>query len=115
MTLFSPFLCPRTIESAKYVSIAFHNIHSPLTNGVVTLLFRARTLPSFPPVFFSLSQPTSLLPASSRYPYVTGTSVLAITYKDGVMLAADTLGSYGSTKVGGSGTPPYPPPPCDVS
>ena len=112
MTLFSPFLCPRTIESAKYVSIAFHNIHSPLTNGVVTLLFRARTLPSLPPVFFSL--PTSLLPASSRYPYVTGTSVLAITYKDGVMLAADTLGSYGSTKVGGS-TPPYPPPPCDVS
>ncbi|KAK9823028.1 hypothetical protein WJX81_000462 [Elliptochloris bilobata] len=31
-------------------------------------------------------------------PYVTGTSVLGITYKDGVMLAADTLGSYGSTK-----------------
>lgn len=31
-------------------------------------------------------------------PYVTGTSVLGITYKDGVMIAADTLGSYGSTK-----------------
>lgn len=31
-------------------------------------------------------------------PYVTGTSVLGIKYKDGVMLAADTLGSYGSTK-----------------
>lgn len=29
-------------------------------------------------------------------PYVTGTSVLAMVYKDGVMLAADTLGSYGS-------------------
>ena len=26
-------------------------------------------------------------------PYVTGTSVLGITYKDGVMLAADTLGA----------------------
>ncbi|KAL6046392.1 Proteasome subunit beta [Balamuthia mandrillaris] len=29
-------------------------------------------------------------------PYVTGTSVLAIKYKDGVMMTADTLGSYGS-------------------
>lgn len=29
-------------------------------------------------------------------PYVTGTSVLAIKYKDGVMVAADTLASYGS-------------------
>jgi hypothetical protein len=27
-----------------------------------------------------------------RYPYVTGTSVLGITYKDGVLLASDTLG-----------------------
>jgi len=29
-------------------------------------------------------------------PIVTGTSVLAIKYKDGVLVAADTLGSYGS-------------------
>jgi len=29
-------------------------------------------------------------------PYVTGTSVLGIKYKDGVMIAADTLASYGS-------------------
>jgi len=29
-------------------------------------------------------------------PYVTGTSVLGIRYKDGVMLSADTLASYGS-------------------
>ena len=28
-----------------------------------------------------------------RDPYVTGTSVLGITFKDGVMLAADTLGA----------------------
>lgn len=34
----------------------------------------------------------------TQYPYVTGTSVLAVKYKDGVMLACDTLGSYGSTK-----------------
>ena len=27
-----------------------------------------------------------------RYPYVTGTSVLAVKYADGVMLACDTLG-----------------------
>lgn len=30
--------------------------------------------------------------ALRRDPYVTGTSVLGIVYKDGVMLAADTLG-----------------------
>jgi len=34
----------------------------------------------------------------TQYPYVTGTSVLAVKYKEGVMMAADTLGSYGSTK-----------------
>ncbi|PRW61006.1 20S proteasome beta type 4 [Chlorella sorokiniana] len=34
----------------------------------------------------------------TQYPYVTGTSVLGITYKDGVLLASDTLGAYGSTK-----------------
>lgn len=34
----------------------------------------------------------------TQYPYVTGTSILAIKYKDGVMIACDTLGSYGSTK-----------------
>ena len=29
-------------------------------------------------------------------PVVTGTSVLGLKYRDGVILAADTLGSYGS-------------------
>merc|ERR1712238_587836 len=32
----------------------------------------------------------------TRRPIVTGTSVLGIRYSDGVMLAADTLCSYGS-------------------
>ncbi|KAJ3321244.1 Proteasome subunit beta type-7 [Boothiomyces sp. JEL0866] len=32
----------------------------------------------------------------TQQPIVTGTSVLGIVYKDGVMLAADTLASYGS-------------------
>ncbi|KAI8903609.1 nucleophile aminohydrolase [Gorgonomyces haynaldii] len=32
----------------------------------------------------------------TRQPIVTGTSVLGIKYKDGIMLAADTLASYGS-------------------
>jgi 20S proteasome subunit beta 7 len=32
----------------------------------------------------------------TQQPVVTGTSVLALKYKDGIMLAADTLASYGS-------------------
>ncbi|KAK9280299.1 hypothetical protein L1049_013987 [Liquidambar formosana] len=32
-----------------------------------------------------------------RYPYVTGTSVIGIKYKDGILMAADMGGSYGST------------------
>ncbi|KAF5462360.1 hypothetical protein F2P56_018377, partial [Juglans regia] len=37
--------------------------------------------------------------ASERtlYPYVTGSSVVAIKYKDGILMAADMGGSYGST------------------
>ncbi|XP_071915332.1 proteasome subunit beta type-4 isoform X1 [Coffea arabica] len=31
------------------------------------------------------------------YPYVTGTSVVGIKYKDGILMAADMGGSYGST------------------
>ncbi|CAG8766106.1 14032_t:CDS:2, partial [Acaulospora morrowiae] len=32
----------------------------------------------------------------TQQPIVTGTSVIALKYKDGVMLAADNLASYGS-------------------
>jgi 20S proteasome subunit beta 7 len=34
----------------------------------------------------------------TKQPYVTGTSILGVKYCDGVLMAADTLGSYGSTK-----------------
>ncbi len=33
---------------------------------------------------------------AQRQPIVTGTSILGIRYKDGIMMAADTLASYGS-------------------
>ncbi|PWA83340.1 20S proteasome beta subunit G1 [Artemisia annua] len=33
----------------------------------------------------------------TQYPYVTGTSVIGIKYKDGILMAADMGGSYGST------------------
>ncbi|CDP09627.1 unnamed protein product [Coffea canephora] len=33
----------------------------------------------------------------TQTPYVTGTSVIAIKYKDGILIAADMGGSYGST------------------
>lgn len=32
----------------------------------------------------------------SQYPVTTGTSVIGIRYKDGIVMAADTMGSYGS-------------------
>ncbi len=32
----------------------------------------------------------------TQYPIVTGTSVCAVKYNGGVMMVADTLGSYGS-------------------
>uniref|UniRef100_A0A3Q7IZW2 Proteasome subunit beta type-4 n=1 Tax=Solanum lycopersicum TaxID=4081 RepID=A0A3Q7IZW2_SOLLC len=34
---------------------------------------------------------------AKKFPYVTGTSVVGIKYKDGILLAADMGGSYGST------------------
>jgi len=42
----------------------------------------------------------SLMPTPSKHtqnPYVTGSSVLGIKYKDGILLASDTAGCYGST------------------
>ncbi|KAJ6732447.1 PROTEASOME SUBUNIT BETA [Salix purpurea] len=33
----------------------------------------------------------------TQYPYVTGSSVVALKYKDGILMAADMGGSYGST------------------
>ncbi|CAI5493194.1 unnamed protein product [Closterium sp. Naga37s-1] len=33
----------------------------------------------------------------TQYPYVTGASVLAMKYKDGIIMAADTMGAYGRT------------------
>ncbi|MFQ6635578.1 hypothetical protein Gotur_010839 [Gossypium turneri] len=51
----------------------------------------------------ALKQPqNSLLGSESDsqrtlYPYVTGTSVVALKYKDGILMSADMGGSYGST------------------
>ena len=46
--------------------------------------------------YLSYSYPTLDPIKRTQQPIVTGTSVLGIKYKDGVMLAADTLASYGS-------------------
>ncbi|KAJ1556226.1 Proteasome subunit beta type-7 [Cladochytrium tenue] len=43
-----------------------------------------------------LSNPALAPTTHTQSPIVTGTSVIAIRYKDGVMLAADNLASYGS-------------------
>jgi hypothetical protein len=53
-----------------------------------------------PPISSSLTPNTHTPPPRPlhRSPIVTGTSVLALTYRDGVLIASDTLGSYGSTK-----------------
>eukprot|EP00475_Leptophrys_vorax_P044013 TRINITY_DN8665_c0_g1_i1.p2 TRINITY_DN8665_c0_g1~~TRINITY_DN8665_c0_g1_i1.p2 ORF type:complete len:294 (+),score=15.36 TRINITY_DN8665_c0_g1_i1:90-971(+) len=33
----------------------------------------------------------------TQYPYVTGASVLAVKFKDGILMATDTMGAYGRT------------------
>lgn len=52
------------------------------------------------PFGFGPGQQRSSIPREpstrTQSPIVTGTGVLGLKYKDGVMLAADTLGSYGS-------------------
>ncbi|CAN4120347.1 unnamed protein product [Withania somnifera] len=48
------------------------------------------------PVKRSLMSPESDI-QRTQFPYVTGTSVVGIKYKDGILLAADMGGSYGST------------------
>eukprot|EP00118_Oscarella_pearsei_P013284 m.104769 g.104769 ORF g.104769 m.104769 type:complete len:282 (+) comp37212_c0_seq34:696-1541(+) len=42
------------------------------------------------------SSPTLDPRQRTKQPIVTGTSVLGLKYRDGIMMAADTLGSYGS-------------------
>jgi 20S proteasome alpha/beta subunit len=44
-------------------------------------------------VFFPRSSNFLISNSALRQPIVTGTSVLAIKYKDGIMMAADNLGS----------------------
>jgi len=46
--------------------------------------------------FSAAADATSVGSQRTTQPYVTGTSVLGCKYKDGVMIMADTLGSYGS-------------------
>lgn len=48
-----------------------------------------------------LVDPVAMTGSSKQHtqnPFVTGTSVLAVKYNNGVMIACDTLGAYGSTK-----------------
>ncbi|KAL6129199.1 hypothetical protein ACLB2K_072552 [Fragaria x ananassa] len=44
-----------------------------------------------------LCSPEAFQSQRTLNPYVTGTSVVALKYKDGVLMAADMGGSYGST------------------
>merc|ERR1711959_378056 len=43
-----------------------------------------------------MAMPNQMPNKHTQQPIVTGTSVLGLKYKDGVMMCADTLGSYGS-------------------
>ncbi len=48
---------------------------------------------STPSMFFLAVPSVAKSKSFSRQPIVTGTSVLAVKYKDGIMMAADNLGS----------------------
>merc|ERR1711935_199654 len=47
-------------------------------------------------IIMAFQMPNQMPSTRTQQPIVTGTSVLGIKYKDGVMMASDTLGSYGS-------------------
>lgn len=69
-------------------STAF-SVHPPETSGLCTPSCGAQAcLVDGSALEKSLGDPRQ----HTKYPYVTGTSVIGIKYKDGVMIVADTLG-----------------------
>jgi hypothetical protein len=62
------------------ITVAMHNRH-------LTVLCSIHSM------FFSAASDVAHSKSMFRQPIVTGTSVLAIKYKDGIMMAADNLGS----------------------
>lgn len=59
---------------------------------------KTQPTPVFTPPFHNATYNNNTISAITHttQPIVTGTSVLGIKYEDGIMLIADTLGSYGS-------------------
>ncbi|KAJ1422028.1 Small GTPase superfamily [Sesbania bispinosa] len=56
-----------------------------------------RTLEATGPTKCTIDVGSMLGRTQVQYPYVTGSSVVAVKYKDGILMAADMGGSYGST------------------
>nr|PNR27025.1 hypothetical protein PHYPA_030506 [Physcomitrium patens] len=60
-------------------------------------LYSFHFIPTLRSIDFFQSLSAYVAVSMSRQPYVTGTSVLGLIYEGGVLIAADTAGSYGST------------------
>lgn len=72
----------------------------PLLEKLLNLSFFAYAIKAIGLIMLCTAQSHSGVHAApnqrTTQPYVTGSSVLGIKYKDGVMIASDTLASYGS-------------------
>lgn len=86
-----PMLVPGMLAPQSHSSSAFHgNLHPMMAPQSAAAfnqpvhMFEARSAPAAAPMSHTSS------------PIVTGASVLAVKYADGVMLMADTMGSYGN-------------------
>lgn len=96
----SPYIYPSAIPEA-YNNNNHNNsssgIHTPHTSLTASSL-HANNIYVDPSALLHNANDSQGGYQRTQYPYVTGSSVFGVTFKDGVIIAADTLASYGATK-----------------